>query len=131
MRGDDARMAIENGAAGVIVSNHGGRQLDHAPATIEALPEVVKAAAGRVPVFIDGGIRCGADVFKAVALGADQVFIGRPTIYGLTVAVSVEQTESIQLSAYRVMLVSSMSSAFYVPSLISPCVSQVAITRRW
>lgn len=88
MRGDDARMAIEHGAAGVIVSNHGGRQLDHAPATIEVLPEVVAAVGGRVPVLLDGGIRCGADVLKSLALGADHVFIGRPTIYGLAVGVS-------------------------------------------
>ncbi|CAD5206991.1 unnamed protein product [Bursaphelenchus okinawaensis] len=85
MRADDAQKAIEYGASAIIVSNHGGRQLDHAPATIEALPEVVKAVNRQVPVFIDGGFRCGTDVFKALALGADLCFVGRPIIHGLAV----------------------------------------------
>ncbi|KAI6221455.1 Peroxisomal (S)-2-hydroxy-acid oxidase GLO3 [Aphelenchoides fujianensis] len=85
MRADDALQAVEHGAAGVVVSNHGGRQLDAAPATIEVLPEVVRAVGGRVPVFVDGGIRSGTDVFKAVALGAQAVLIGRPVVFGLTV----------------------------------------------
>ncbi|KAI6221943.1 Peroxisomal (S)-2-hydroxy-acid oxidase GLO3 [Aphelenchoides fujianensis] len=85
MRADDALQAVEHGAAGVVVSNHGGRQLDAAPATVEALPEVVRAVGGRVPVFVDGGIRSGTDVFKAVALGAHAVLIGRPVVFGLTV----------------------------------------------
>ncbi|KAE9546882.1 hypothetical protein FO519_009906 [Halicephalobus sp. NKZ332] len=85
MRGSDALRAIKAGARGIIVSNHGGRQLDHAPSTIEVLPEVVKAVNGKCPVFFDGGVRSGIDIYKAVALGADMVFIGRPAIYGLTV----------------------------------------------
>ncbi|KAI6230720.1 Dehydrogenase, FMN-dependent [Aphelenchoides fujianensis] len=85
MRADDALQAVEHRAAGVVVSNHGGRQLDAAPATVEALPEVVRAVGGRVPVFVDGGIRSGTDVFKAVALGAHAVLIGRPVVFGLTV----------------------------------------------
>ncbi|XP_054801092.1 glycolate oxidase 1-like [Prosopis cineraria] len=80
---EDARTAVEVGAAGIIVSNHGARQLDYVPATIVALEEVVKAAQGRVPVFIDGGIRRGTDVFKALALGASGVFIGRPVVFSL------------------------------------------------
>ena len=68
--GEDAALAVEHGAAGVVVSNHGGRQLDNAPATIDALPEVVEAVAGRIPVLIDGGIRRGTDVAVALALGA-------------------------------------------------------------
>ncbi|CAI0548491.1 unnamed protein product [Linum tenue] len=67
---EDAKLAVQNGAAGIIVSNHGARQLDYVPATITALEEVVKAAQGRVPVFLDGGVRRGTDVFKALALGA-------------------------------------------------------------
>uniref|UniRef100_A0A7E4W0Q5 FMN hydroxy acid dehydrogenase domain-containing protein n=1 Tax=Panagrellus redivivus TaxID=6233 RepID=A0A7E4W0Q5_PANRE len=85
LRGCDAKKSIEYGAKGIIVSNHGGRQVDHAPSTIEALPEVVKAVNGAVPVFLDGGIRAGTDIYKAIALGADMVFIGRPALYGLTV----------------------------------------------
>ncbi|KAK0577783.1 hypothetical protein LWI29_000046 [Acer saccharum] len=80
---EDTRIAIQNGAAGIIVSNHGARQLDYVPATIMALEEVVKAAQGRVPVFVDGGIRRGTDVFKALALGASGIFIGRPVVFSL------------------------------------------------
>jgi isopentenyl diphosphate isomerase/L-lactate dehydrogenase-like FMN-dependent dehydrogenase len=81
--GEDAALAVEHGAAGVIVSNHGGRQLDNAPATIDALPEVVEAVAGRIPVLIDGGIRRGTDIATALALGAEAVLVGRPTLWGL------------------------------------------------
>ena len=80
---EDALLACESGAAGVVVSNHGGRQLDGVPATIEALPEVVEAVAGRVPVLMDGGIRRGTDVVKALALGAQAVLAGRPFVWGL------------------------------------------------
>ncbi|XP_021894989.1 peroxisomal (S)-2-hydroxy-acid oxidase [Carica papaya] len=80
---EDARIAIQAGAAGIIVSNHGARQLDYVPATIMALEEVVKAAQGRVPVFLDGGVRRGTDVFKALALGASGIFIGRPVVFSL------------------------------------------------
>lgn len=81
----DAELAIEAGAAGVIVSNHGGRQLDGAPATIDALPALAEAVAGRVPVLVDGGIRRGNDVLVALALGADAALVGRPALWGLTV----------------------------------------------
>jgi (S)-2-hydroxy-acid oxidase len=74
---------VEAGAAGVIVSNHGARQLDYAPPTISVLEEVVKAVAGAVPVLVDGGVRRGTDVFKALALGAKAVMVGRPVFYGL------------------------------------------------
>jgi (S)-2-hydroxy-acid oxidase len=80
---EDARLAVQAGVAGIIVSNHGARQLDYVPATIMALEEVVKAAQGRVPVFLDGGVRRGTDVFKALALGASGVFIGRPVLFAL------------------------------------------------
>ncbi|NP_001242385.1 peroxisomal (S)-2-hydroxy-acid oxidase GLO5-like [Glycine max] len=80
---EDTRIAIQAGAAGIIVSNHGARQLDYVPATIMALEEVVKAAQGKIPVFLDSGIRRGTDVFKALALGAAGVFIGRPVVFSL------------------------------------------------
>lgn len=83
VRGDDAAEAMESGAAGVIVSNHGGRQLDTSPATIEVLDEVVQGVNDRGTVIIDGGIRRGTDVVKALALGADAVQIGRPVLWGL------------------------------------------------
>jgi 4-hydroxymandelate oxidase len=83
LRGDDAVRAIESGAAGVVVSNHGGRQLDTSPATIQVLPEVVEAIAGRGAVILDGGVRRGIDVVKALALGASAVQVGRPVLWGL------------------------------------------------
>jgi isopentenyl diphosphate isomerase/L-lactate dehydrogenase-like FMN-dependent dehydrogenase len=83
--GEDAALAVEHGAAGVVVSNHGGRQLDNAPATIDALPEVVEAVAGRIPVLLDGGTRRGTDVAVALAIGAEAVLVGRPALWGLAV----------------------------------------------
>jgi isopentenyl diphosphate isomerase/L-lactate dehydrogenase-like FMN-dependent dehydrogenase len=80
---EDAALACEHGASGVVVSNHGGRQLDGALATIDALPEVVDAVAGRLEVFVDGGVRRGVDVVKALAIGARAALIGRPVIWGL------------------------------------------------
>ena len=82
---EDAQLAVEHGAAAVVVSNHGGRQLDGAPATLDALPEVVDAIASRAEVYLDGGIRRGTDVAKAVALGARTVLAGRAPIFGLAV----------------------------------------------
>ncbi|MDP9294100.1 MAG: alpha-hydroxy-acid oxidizing protein [Actinomycetota bacterium] len=82
---EDARLAIEHRAAGLIVSNHGGRQLDAAPASLDALPEVVEAADGRVEVLMDGGVRRGTDVVVALALGARAVLVGRPAVWGLAV----------------------------------------------
>jgi 4-hydroxymandelate oxidase len=83
---DDARCAVRRGADALIVSNHGGRQLDSTPAAIEMLPEVVDAVEGDVPVLVDGGIRRGTDIVKALALGAAGVAIGRPVLWGLAVA---------------------------------------------
>ena len=80
---EDARLAIEHGIDGILVSNHGGRATETCRSTIEALPEVVAEVGGRIPVFLDGGIRRGTDVFKALALGAKAVGIGRPFLWGL------------------------------------------------
>lgn len=82
---EDALLAVTTGCKGIIVSNHGGRLLDDVPATIQVLPEIVNAVSAQIAVMIDGGIRSGFDVFKAMALGAKMVFVGRPIIYGLCV----------------------------------------------
>lgn len=86
LRGDECGQLIELGVNGVVVSNHGGRHLDTARSTIDALPEVVDAIGGRAEVFIDGGIRRGTDVVKAIALGAGAVLVGRPYVFGLAAA---------------------------------------------
>jgi 4-hydroxymandelate oxidase len=85
MTGEDVELCAEAGADGVIVSNHGGRHLDNTLATIEVLAEAVATAKGKMEVLLDGGVRRGADVVKAIALGAKAVFIGRPLFWGLAV----------------------------------------------
>jgi 4-hydroxymandelate oxidase len=85
-RGDDARRAAEHGAKAVVVSNHGGRQLDTAPATCEVLPHVVDVAGDLCEIYVDGGVRRGSDVLKAIALGARAVLVGRPSLWGLAMA---------------------------------------------
>lgn len=83
MTSEDAELAIRAGVDGIFVSNHGGRQLDTSPATVEVLADIVATVDKRCPVFVDGGFRTGADILKALALGADMVFVGRPALYGL------------------------------------------------
>ncbi len=85
LRGDDARLCLDAGAAGVVVSNHGGRQLDGAAATADALGDVVAAIGGEGAVLVDGGIDSGVDVLRALALGADAVLVGRPVAWALAV----------------------------------------------
>jgi isopentenyl diphosphate isomerase/L-lactate dehydrogenase-like FMN-dependent dehydrogenase len=86
LTGDDARYAIDHGASAVVVSNHGGRQLDCVSASLKALPEIVKAVNGQVEVLMDGGVRRGSDIVKALCLGARAVLIGRAYAYGLGAA---------------------------------------------
>ncbi len=83
MRADDAAKAVSEGYDGILVSNHGGRQVDGGIGTLDVLPGVVAAVNGKIPVMLDSGVRCGADIFKALALGASAVAIGRPYVYGL------------------------------------------------
>lgn len=97
------KLAIHYGLDGVIISNHGGRQLDSVPATIEVLPECVAAAKGRIKVGVDGGIRRGTDIFKALALGADCCFVGRVPFWGLAVSDRVKGSDILfSLTVYIV-----------------------------
>jgi lactate 2-monooxygenase len=93
---DDARRALDEGVDGIVVSNHGGRQVDGSIGSLDALPAIVEVVGGRAPILLDGGIRGGADVFKALALGATAVLIGRPYCYGLAVAGESGVREVIQ-----------------------------------
>jgi 4-hydroxymandelate oxidase len=94
---DDAAIAVKAGVSGIMVSNHGGRNLDTVPATISALPLVTDEVAGRIPVIVDGGIRRGTDVLKALALGATAVGIGRPYLYGLGLAGAEGVTRVVEI----------------------------------
>ncbi|PKA50876.1 Peroxisomal (S)-2-hydroxy-acid oxidase GLO1 [Apostasia shenzhenica] len=116
---EDARLAVQSGAAGIIVSNHGARQLDYVPATITVLEEVVKAVQGRIPVFMDGGVRRGADVFKALALGASGVFIGRPVVFSLAVDGEAGVRKMLQM----------LRDEFEMTMALSGCTSLKEITR--
>jgi isopentenyl diphosphate isomerase/L-lactate dehydrogenase-like FMN-dependent dehydrogenase len=109
--GEDAALAVEHGAAGVVVSNHGGRQLDNAPATIDALPEVTEAVAGRIPVLIDGGIRRGTDVAVALALGAQAVLVGRPALWGLAVDGEAGARRALEMLADELRLALALLGA--------------------
>ncbi|KAK6219331.1 hypothetical protein LQW54_002319 [Pestalotiopsis sp. IQ-011] len=93
---DDVDLAIHHGIDGIIISNHGGKQLQSVPATLDTLRDVAGVAKGRIPIGIDGGIRRGTDVFKALALGADFVLAGRPLIWGL--AISQHRENGVELA---------------------------------
>jgi isopentenyl diphosphate isomerase/L-lactate dehydrogenase-like FMN-dependent dehydrogenase len=97
LTGDDARRAVDEGAAAISVSNHGGRQLDGVPASIRALPEVVAAVNGQVEVLMDGGVRRGTDIVKAICLGARAVLIGRAYAYGLAAAGNAGVTRALEI----------------------------------
>ncbi|MDQ7803789.1 alpha-hydroxy acid oxidase [Amycolatopsis sp. A133] len=97
LHAEDARLAVHHGVAGIVVSNHGGRQLDTVPATIDVLPEIAAAVGGALPVLLDGGIRRGTDVVKALALGADAVGVGRPVVWGLAAAGREGVSEVLEL----------------------------------
>jgi isopentenyl diphosphate isomerase/L-lactate dehydrogenase-like FMN-dependent dehydrogenase len=97
LTGDDARRAVEEGAAAIVVSNHGGRQLDGVQASLRALPEIVAAVNGRAEVLMDGGIRRGGDIVKAICLGARAVLVGRAYAYGLGAAGQAGVARAIEI----------------------------------
>lgn len=127
-RPDDALNALEHGVSGILVSNHGGRQLDGAPASIEALPGVVRAVAGRVPVLVDGGIRRGTDVLKALCLGARAVLVGRPVLWGLAVDGEEGVRKALELLHEEFDLAMALSGTASLdelgPDLLSPDLSR-------
>lgn len=120
MTADDAERAIAHGADGVIVSNHGGRVLDTLPATIEALPAIAGRVGGRVPLLVDGGIRRGTDVVKALALGASAVLVGRPYVYALAVGGAVGVAHALKI----------LRTELEVAMVLTGCASLAAIDRR-
>jgi 4-hydroxymandelate oxidase len=119
VRGDDAVRAVEHGAAAIVVSNHGGRQLDTSVATARVLGEVVEAVGGRAEVYVDGGIRRGTDVLKALALGARAVLIGRPAIWGLAVGGEDGVRDVLRL----------LGDEFHMAMALAGCRSTAEITR--
>lgn len=125
VRGADAAHAIDVGSDAVIVSNHGGRQLDHAVATIDALPDVVAAIDGRIPVLLDGGIRRGTDVLKAVALGATAVGIGRAHLWGLATGGAAGVKQALQLLREEVDLAMAIGGWSSLKDVGRDCVRAV------
>jgi lactate 2-monooxygenase len=119
LHSDDARKAIDFGMDGIIVSNHGGRQVDGCIGTIDALPSVVDAVQNKIPVLMDSGIRGGATIFKALALGATAVCIGRPYVYGLAVAGEIGVKEVLQ----------NMATDFELTMGLAGCANIGEITR--
>jgi 4-hydroxymandelate oxidase len=119
---EDARLAVEHGAAGVVVSNHGGRYLEFTPSTIEVLPEIVEAVGGRIPVLLDGGVRRGTDVLKALALGAKAVLVGRPPLWGLGAFGQAGVTRVLEMLQQELALAMGLSGtpnlAAVKPSLV-------------
>lgn len=114
---EDALMAIEHGIDGIVVSNHGGRQLDGALASIEALPEIAEAVAGRCEVYLDGGVRRGTDVVKALALGARAVLLGRPILLGLAVDGTAGVAHVLELLRAELALTMALSGRPTVASI--------------
>lgn len=124
VRPDDARRAVEAGADGIVVSNHGGRQLDTAPATIDVLPRIAEAVGGRAELLLDGGVRRGTDVVKALALGARAVLLGRPILWGLALGGQAGVAEVLAIMRRELELAMALcgcpSLAEITPDLVEP-----------
>jgi len=128
LTGDDARRAIDHGATGIVVSNHGGRQLDGAPATLRALPEVVAAVDGQAEVLLDGGVRRGSDIVKALCLGARAVLIGRSYAYGLAAAGEAGVARALEIVRADVERTLRLLGC---PSIAALDASYVEVPRAW
>ena len=123
---EDTELAVEHGCDGVIVSNHGGRQLDGVVATLDALPECVEAAQGRIRVHVDGGFRSGTDIFKALALGAECCWVGRPAIWGLAVSATLLRCFLTFPGLVELMWNISMMAKLVLDSCWRPCTTNFA-----
>ena len=124
-----ARAALDAGASAIVVSNHGGRQVDPAPASLDALPEVAAAVGGRVPVLLDSGVRTGADVFLALALGADAVLIGRLAAYGLAAAGEAGVRRTIELLAEELRTLMILAGTADIAAITSAAITPAVISR--
>jgi 4-hydroxymandelate oxidase len=125
LRADDAVRAVEYGAQAIVVSNHGGRQLDGAIASLDALPDIIAAVDGKAEVLLDGGIRRGTDILKALAYGAKAVLIGRPVLWGLAVAGKVGVSHIISLLQDELNLAMALSGCASLRDIDSSLVSQL------
>jgi isopentenyl diphosphate isomerase/L-lactate dehydrogenase-like FMN-dependent dehydrogenase len=123
---DDARLAVEQGLDGIVVSNHGGRQVDGAIGSLDALPAVAEAVRGRVPVLFDSGVRGGADAFKALALGATAVLVGRPYVYGLALGGEVGARDVIRNLVADFDLTMALSGSRSVSEIGPQCLQLVS-----
>jgi isopentenyl diphosphate isomerase/L-lactate dehydrogenase-like FMN-dependent dehydrogenase len=114
---EDAKLAIEHGADAIIVSNHGGRSMDYGPSSLEVLPEIVAAVNGRIPILFDSGIRRGADIFKALALGANAVMIGRTTRWGLAAFGTAGAQRVIEMLQQELVQVAAAAGCAKLPDI--------------
>ncbi|KAL7379181.1 hypothetical protein ABVT39_023960 [Epinephelus coioides] len=130
LNGEDAVQAVNYGVDGILVSNHGARQLDGVPATLDVLEEVVKAVQGRCDVYLDGGVRRGTDVLKALALGAKAVFIGRPVLWGLACQGEQGVTEVLELIKEELRLAMALSGCRSVSEVSRSLVRRLEFTSR-
>lgn len=130
LRGDDAERAVEYGAKAIVVSNHGGRQLDSAIASLDALPEIVAAVDGKVEVLLDGGIRRGTDILKALAIGAKAVLIGRPILWGLALAGQAGVSHLLSLLEDELRVAMSLSGVAQVQDIDPSLVTDISRNRQ-
>ncbi|XP_070779643.1 2-Hydroxyacid oxidase 1 [Enoplosus armatus] len=130
LNGEDAAQAVSYGVDGILVSNHGARQLDGVPATLDVLEDVVRAVQGRCDVYMDGGVRRGTDILKALALGAKAVFIGRPVLWGLACQGEQGVTEVLELIKEELRLAMALSGCRSVSEVSRSLVRRVEFTSR-